>query len=124
MARNLAVWLLPLALCLGAAAALPGSAVAEQCDGKATPCPLQKWMRANVGVPMSSGDMPALAKAMEQARPFGGPGMKDWDRMSKKTADDAAANKTEDVKNDCKACHDAYKDAYKKDPALRGKPIP
>ena len=107
------------------AAALPSDAIAEgQCDGKAKPCPLQKWMRENVGTPMASGELATIAKSMEKARKFGGADMKDWDKLAKKTADDAAANKTDDVKADCKACHDAYKDAYKKDAALRNKPIP
>jgi hypothetical protein len=107
------------------AAVLPSEAGAvEQCDGKAKPCPLQKWMRDNVGTPMASGELATIAKSMEKARKFGGADMKDWDKLAKKTADDAAANKTDDVKADCKACHDAYKDAYKKDVALRNKAVP
>jgi hypothetical protein len=105
-------------------AALPGPAIAAECDGKGTPCPLQKWMRANVGGPMAGGDLAAVAKSMETARKFGGPDMKDWDKFAKKAADDAAAGKTDDVKADCKSCHDAYKEAYKKDGALRNKAIP
>jgi hypothetical protein len=107
------------------AATLPGEAIAEgQCDGKAKPCPLQKWMRDNVGTPMASGELAVVAKSMEKARKFGGADMKDWDKLAKKAADDATSGKTDAVKADCKACHDAYKDAYKKDVALRNKPIP
>jgi hypothetical protein len=107
------------------AAALPSEAIAVgQCDGTTKPCPLQKWMRDNVGTPMASGELATIAKSMEKARTFGGPGMKDWDKLAKKTSDDAKANKTDDVKADCKACHDAYKAAYKADVALRNKPIP
>ncbi|XXY53190.1 hypothetical protein WME91_18850 [Sorangium sp. So ce269] len=107
------------------AAALPSAAIAEgQCDGKAKPCPLQKWMRDNAGTPMASGEMATIAKSMEKAGKFGGPDMKDWAKLAKKTSDDARANKTDDVKADCKACHDAYKEAYKQNAALRNKPIP
>ncbi|KYF92298.1 hypothetical protein BE17_51765 [Sorangium cellulosum] len=107
------------------AAALPSAAIAEgQCNGKSKPCPLQKWMRDNVGTPMASGELATIAKSMEKAATFGGPDMKDWAKLAKKTSDDARANKTDDVKADCKACHDAYKEAYKQNAALRNKPIP
>lgn len=107
------------------AAALPSAAIAEgKCDGKAKPCPLQQWMRDNAGTPMASGYLAMVGKSMEQAEKLGGPGMKDWAKMAKKTSDDAKANKTDDVKADCKACHDAYKEAYKQNAALRNKPIP
>ncbi|WP_437793493.1 hypothetical protein [Sorangium sp. So ce693] len=107
------------------AAALPSAAIAAgKCDGKAKPCPLQQWMRDNAGTPMASGDLLAVVKAMEKAGNFGGPDMTDWAKMAKKTADDARANKTDDVKADCKTCHDAYKAAYIKNEALRNKPLP
>jgi hypothetical protein len=127
MARMQKAWPIILAAIMAGvtgAAALPGEAAEGQCDGKVKPCPLQKWMRDNVGTPMSSGDLAAVAKAMEKAQKFGGPDMKDWVKLAKKTGDDATANKTDDVKADCKACHDAYKDAFKKDVALRNKAIP
>jgi hypothetical protein len=105
-------------------AASPGDATAQgQCDGKAKPCPLQQWMRDNVGTPMSAGDMATVARSMETARKFGGPGMKDWDKLAKQTADNAKANKVDAVKADCKQCHDLYKDAFKNDAALRNKPV-
>ncbi|WP_437925129.1 hypothetical protein WMF37_39790 [Sorangium sp. So ce291] len=107
------------------AAALPSEAIAEgQCNGKSKPCPLQKWMRDNAGTPMASGELATIATSMEKAIKYGGPDMKDWAKLAKKTSDDARANKTDDVKADCKACHDAYKDAYKQNAALRNKPIP
>ncbi len=107
------------------AAALPNSAIAEgKCDGKAKPCPLQQWMRDNMGTPMASGELGRVATSMEKAQTFGGPGMTDWAKMAKKTSEDAKANKTDDVKADCKMCHDAYKEAYKTNVALRNKPIP
>lgn len=106
-------------------AALPSEAIAEvQCDGTAKPCPLQKWMRNKVGTPMASGDLAAVARGMEKVKTFGGPEMKDWTRMAQKTIDDLKANKTDDVKADCKSCHDAYKEAYKNNAALRRRPIP
>jgi hypothetical protein len=107
------------------AAVLPSAAIAEgKCDGKAKPCPLQQWMRDNVGTPMASGELATIGKSMEKAATLGGPDMKDWSKLAKKTSEDAKANKTDDVKADCKACHDAYKEAYKANVTLRNKPIP
>lgn len=128
MVRMQKVWLaiLVAAVAGGAgAAALPSAAIAAgKCDGKAKPCPLQQWMRDNAGTPMASGELSTVGKAMEKVGKFGGPNMTDWAKMAKKTADDAKANKTDDVKADCKACHDAYKAAYVNNEALRNKPLP
>ena len=107
------------------AAVLPSAAIAAgQCNGTTKPCPLQKWMRNNAGTPMASGELAVVGTSMEQAMKFGDPAMPDWTKLAKKTSDDAKANKTDDVKADCKACHDAYKEAYKTNVALRNKPIP
>lgn len=128
MAKVHKVWSAILALVVSGgvgAAALPSAAIAAgQCDGKAKPCPLQQWMRDNAGTPMASGELAAIAKSMAQAEKFGGPDMKDWAKMAMKTSEDAKVNKTDDVKADCKACHDAYKEAYKSNVALRNKSIP
>jgi hypothetical protein len=106
-------------------AVLPSAAIAAgKCDGKAKPCPLQKFMRDNAGTPMASGELARVAESMEKIEKAGGPDMKDWAKLAKKTADDARANKTDDVKADCKACHDAYKQAYKNNVTLRNKPFP
>ena len=128
MARMQKSWPAVLVVVVAAvvgAVALPSAAIAEgKCDGKAKPCPLQKWMRDNAGTPMASGDLFIIGNSMEKARKFGGPDMKEWDKLAKKTSDDAKAFKTDDVKADCKACHDYYKDAYKQNAALRNKPLP
>ncbi len=107
------------------AAVLPSAAIAEgKCDGKAKPCPLQQWMRDNAGTPMASGDFVAAAKGIEKVKTFGGSGMKDWTKFAQKTVDDLKANKSDDVKADCKTCHDAYKEAYKNNATLRNRPLP
>lgn len=107
------------------AAALPGAAVAgTECNGTTIPCPLQKWMRDNAGTPMASGDFQAAAKGIEKIQAFGPPGMPDWTKFAKKTVDDLRANKSDDVKADCKTCHDAYKAAYKSNAAVRRRPLP
>lgn len=125
MQRALSAVLVVVVAGVVGAAALPSAAIAEgKCDGKAKPCPLQQWMRDNAGTPMASGELATIAKSMEKAEKLGGPAMKDWAKLAKKTGDDAKANKTDDLKADCKACHDAYKEAYKSNVTLRNKPIP
>ncbi|MDC0670637.1 hypothetical protein [Nannocystis radixulma] len=104
---------------------LPTTAIAEeQCNGTTKPCPLQKWMRNKAGTPFASGDFAAVAMGIERIQTFGGPDMKDWTKFAKKTIDDLKANKTDDVKADCKTCHDAYKTAYQNNAALRRRPLP
>lgn len=107
-------------------AALPSEALSKKpCDGSnGNLCPLQKWARNNIGTPMASGDLAAVAKGIERIQNAGGPDMKDWGKMARKTIDDLRANKTDDVKADCKSCHDAYKEAFKANVALRNKPLP
>ena len=105
------------------AAALSSDAIAQvACDGAKNPCPFQKFARDNVGTPMASGELVTVAASMEKIRKAGGPGMVNWEKFAKKTADDARANKTDDVKADCKTCHDAYKKAFQQNVALRTKP--
>ncbi len=107
------------------AVVLSSDAIAkETCDGGKNPCPFQKFARYNVGVPMASGELRTVAEAMEKIRKAGGPDMVNWEKFAKKTADDARANKTDDVKADCKTCHDAYKEAFRNNVALRTKPFP
>jgi len=128
MVRMQKTWVAVLAVAVAGvvgAAALPSTAIAEvQCNGTTVLCPLQKWMRNNAGAPMANGDFAAVIKGMERIKTFGGPNMTDWTKMAQKTIDDLKANKTDDVKADCKMCHDAYKAAYKANPVLRNRPLP
>ena len=128
MIRMRKVWkaVLVVAVAMGlGAAVLPSAALASgKCDGKKKPCPLQTWMRDNVGTPMASGELALIAKAMDQIQKPPSPDMKDWAMFAKKTADDVRANKTDDVKADCKACHDVYRQAYKSNVKLRNKVYP
>ena len=55
-------------LAAGFALTLPTLASADgaACGTKENPCPLQKWMRANMGAPMAASDMATLAKSLDQ----------------------------------------------------------
>jgi hypothetical protein len=112
-----------------AVALAPSVAVADNaCGSKENPCPLQKWMRTNVAPANASGDMPALAAALEKAANLapdpswnGKDAKASWDAIAKAGAAAARANDAVGVKASCKTCHDVWKDKYKQQ--FRSKPI-
>jgi hypothetical protein len=125
-------WGIVTAAMVGAAtlAAAP-SAVADDatCGSKENPCPLQKWMRQNMGASNASGDMAALASDFDKVAKIapdpkwnGGDAKANWDAISKAGVVAAKANDAAAVKAACKACHDAFKDDYKK--RFRTKAVP
>jgi len=87
------------------------------------PCPLQKWMRANVAAKLADGDMAALAEGLEKAaRLVPDPAWSSWVTLA---MSGAAAAKKADVagaRASCKGCHDAWREAYRTKYRLR--PIP
>src|SRR5690348_1098204 len=119
-------WLAALAglvVCAGTLGASAGvaSADAAACGTKENPCPLQKWMRANMGTAAAAEDTAALAKALDKAATFSPDASWTWNKIA---ADGAAAAKKGDLagaKASCKSCHDAYKDKYKTQ--FRAKPV-
>jgi hypothetical protein len=84
------------------------------CGSKDNPCPLQKWMRANMGTPLAAGDLDSVGKALDRVAPLApDPSWSIW-ATSSNAGSAAAKNKdTAGVKASCKSCHDAYKDKYK-----------
>ena len=89
------------------------SADGAACGTKDNPCPLQKWMRANMGPAAAAEDTAALGKALEKAGALSPDSSWTWAKIA---ADGAAAAKKGDLaaaKASCKSCHDAYKEKYK-----------
>ena len=89
------------------------SADEATCGTKDNPCPLQKWMRANMGVAAAAEDTAALGKALDKAVTMSPDPSWAWGKIA---ADGAAAAKKGDLagaKASCKTCHDAYKEKYK-----------
>src|SRR4051794_33410241 len=109
--------------------AAPSVAAADNtCGTKENPCPLQKWMRANMAPANASGDGPALAAALDKAAAFspdpswnGSDANKSWDAIAKAGAAAARANDLAGAKAACKKCHDGYKELYKT--KFRAKPV-
>jgi hypothetical protein len=105
-----------------AISAAPGSAQADDaCGSKENPCPLQKWMKANMGPAMAASDMPALEKALTKAGSFSPDPSWEWASIAKAGAEAAKKGDTAGVKASCKSCHDKYKDQYKS--KFRTKPV-
>jgi hypothetical protein len=92
----------------------PPTPPAPACGTSDNPCPLQKWMRANMGAALSAGDMDALGKAFDRAATFApDASWTTWGQFAKQGSTAAAAKDAAGVKAACKACHDAHKDNYK-----------
>src|SRR5215472_9427813 len=126
--RRHSAFALVASVVLGAAAlgALPmtaKTAAADDaaCGSKDNPCPLQKWMRANMGPALANNDMPGLAKALDHAATFSPDASWTWAKIAKDGADAARKGDTAGAKAACKSCHDAYKDKYKTQ--FRAKPV-
>lgn len=106
----------------GSAPAASGSSKFA-CGSKEDPCPMQKWMRDNVGRPLKMEDKEKVVAGFktisEHAPP--GPGYDDWKKISedglKKAATDLGA-----AGEVCKQCHNAYQEKYRAE--LRDKPWP
>ena len=92
------------------------------CGTSDNPCPLQKWMRANMGAPLASGDTAALGKALDHAATLSpDPTWTTWSQFAKQGSTAAAAKDLNGVKASCKSCHDAFKDKYKSQ--FRARPV-
>ena len=114
-----------------AAAALtmqqPAAQAADACGGKGQPsCPLQGWMEKNMDPAVEKSDAKALAAAFEKSVSFvPDPKWNDGDNGWTKIAQaGAAAAKGGDIaaaKKECKTCHKAWRDKYKKE--FRTKPV-
>ena len=127
-------WGVMVGVMVGAAAlaAAPTASAGDPpaaCGSKENPCPLQKWMRQNMGAANSSGDMAALAADFDKLTKMapdpswnGADPKANWDAISKAGLAAAKANDAAAVKATCKSCHDAFKDKYKQQ--FRTKPAP
>jgi hypothetical protein len=86
------------------------------CGAKDKPCPLQAWMKANMGPSATEDPMPfdALAKNFKTiAGKSPGAAFGDWSKIANDGAAAAAAKDAGKVKGACKTCHDKYKKMFK-----------
>ena len=85
-----------------------------ECGTKPLPdCPLQAWMKANTNTAVASGDLPALATALDKSATFAPPGYTNWVSIAKDGAKAAKGGDLAAAKASCRTCHDQYKTKYK-----------
>ena len=100
-----------------------GSTAAATCGGKDQPfCPLQGWMKANMGPAKASGDPAKLAAALRASAKFAPPGYANWAKYANDGA--TAVETAKDVKagsEACKGCHGEYQKKYRDE--MRTRPI-
>jgi len=116
---------LGLAVLVAALVGLTHTARADdaQCGGSKNPCPLERWMRDNMGTPMAGGDLATVGKSMDFiAGRAPDSSYANWGQIAKSGSDAAKANDTAKVKASCKSCHDQYKAKYKGQ--YRARPFP
>lgn len=83
-------------------------------------CPLQAWMRANVAAPLAMNDLPALANGLERAAKLVPDAT--WSSWTETARAGAAAARKGDVaatRASCRACHGAWREAYRAKYRLR-----
>ena len=85
------------------------------CGSKENPCPMQKWMKANMGPAAANGDVEALAKALDYVASHAPPGLDKWTAIATEGAAAAKKKDLDAAKKSCKTCHDLYKVKYKEE---------
>jgi len=106
-------------------AATPSVASADEpaaCGSKENPCPLQKWMRANMGAQLAANDTAGLAKAFDKIASSSPDPAWTWAAIAKAGGEAAKKGDVAGAKAACKDCHDKYKADYKA--KFRAKPAP
>jgi hypothetical protein len=106
--------------CLGIGATMTVAPEVASADGAACgatgqpPCPLQKWMRLNLGAAQTNGDAAALATGLTKTAALNpDPTWTDWVKMSNDGAAAAGKGDIAGAKASCNSCHQKYKADYK-----------
>jgi hypothetical protein len=85
------------------------------CGTKENPCPMQKWMKANMAPAAANGDADALAKALDYVAKHAPPGLDKWTSIANEGKEAAGKKDIDGAKKSCKTCHDMYKNKYKEE---------
>lgn len=94
------------------------------CGGPGVPpCPLQAWMRASIAAPLAANNTGALAIGLERAAALQpDPSWASWRTIALQGAAAAKKGDVSGARAACKACHDAWRDAYRRQ--YRGRIVP
>jgi hypothetical protein len=117
----------PVASVAPAAPPLPPPATsadaAATCGTKPLPdCPLQAWMRANTAGPATSGDLPALATALDKTAKLAPAGYTTWASIATDGANAARAGDLKAARAACTGCHEQWRAKYRSE--MRMRPVP
>jgi hypothetical protein len=97
------------------------AAPAGPCGTKLNPCPLQKWMRANIAPAVTANDTQALARALDRLASFSPDGSWRWAEIAKTGAEFARQGDMSAARKSCKGCHELYKPSWKSN--YRSRPV-
>jgi hypothetical protein len=86
---------------------------AGPCGTKLNPCPLQKWMRANIAPAITANDTQALARALDRLASFSPDASWRWTEIAKTGAEFARQGDMSAARKSCKGCHELYKPSWK-----------
>jgi hypothetical protein len=103
--------------------AVPGTRSAASADESALcgepgqpPCPLQGWMRSQLGAPLARREFEQLARNLERlAQQPPGEGFETWAERARVGARAAAAQDMPALRAACRACHDEHRARYRKE---------
>lgn len=97
---------------------------ATNCGGPGLPpCPLQAWMRAAIAAPLAANNTPALAAGLERTAGLQpDPGWGSWRTIALQGAAAAKKGDVAGARAACKGCHDAWREAYRRQ--YRGRIVP
>lgn len=127
MKRLVSVLVLSSGIAAAALMQQPTVRAEDACGAKGQPsCPLQGWMEKNMDSAVEKGDAKALAEAFEKSAGFApdpawNQGADSWSKIAKAGAAAAKGGDIAAAKKECKSCHKAWRDKYKKE--FRTKPV-
>jgi hypothetical protein len=75
------------------------------------PCPMQKWMKAEIGVASAEADLPKIAEGLAVIAAKD-PGFPEWKAISEEGLAKAKAGDLDGARMSCRKCHDKYKRIY------------
>jgi hypothetical protein len=80
------------------------------------PCPLQGWMRTNLGAQLARRDFDGLAAGFERlAASSPAEGYESWAELARTGAAAARSKELASVRSACRACHEEHRARYRKE---------
>lgn len=107
---------LATALFVGASSVALAESTAACGEPGLAPCPLQGWMRSNLGAQLARRDFEGLATGLERlAAAPPGEGFESWSELAREGAQAARSKELARVRSACRACHEEHRARYRKE---------